>query len=125
MFMSKLSTIGEVPTVRLGLKLIVAVIGPETDFWTNCIVVGSMYMTTAEEMLMLALEYEPWGTFIREIGSTVPIKCIISTGVAEDTTVTLVPVLFMSATDPIVMLTATSRSDGASPTLTCNAVVFG
>ena len=42
MFMSRLRTIGEVPTVRLGLKLTAAVIGPETDFWTNCIVVGSM-----------------------------------------------------------------------------------
>ena len=125
MFMSKLSTIGEVPTVRLGLKLMFAVIGPDTDFCTSCKVLGSIYITTADEMLMVAPEYVPWGTFIREIGSTVPIRCIISTGVEDDTTLTVLPLPLSSVMSPMVMLTATSRSEGASPRLTWRAVVFG
>jgi len=125
MFMSRLSTIGVLPTVKFGLKVTVAVIGPDTDFCTSCIVLGSIYITTADEMLMLAPEYVPWATFISEIGSTVPMRCIISTGVDEDTTVTLPPLLFVSVMDPRVMLTATSRSEGASPRLTCKTVVFG
>jgi hypothetical protein len=76
-------------------------------------------------MLTVAPEYVPWGTFIREIGSTVPIRCIISTGVEEETTVTLLPLPLVSVIDPMVMLTATSRSEGASPRLTWRAVVFG
>jgi hypothetical protein len=125
MFMSRLRTIGEEPTVRLGLKLTVAVIGPDMDFCINCIVFGSMYMTVPDDMLMLAPEYVPWGTFIRVIGLTVPMRCIISTGVEEVRTLTLPPLPLVSIIDPIVMLTATRRSDGASPIFTCKAVVFG
>ena len=76
-------------------------------------------------MLMVAPEYVPWGTFIREIGSTVPIRCIISTGVDDDTTLTVPPLPLVSVMDPMVMLTATSRSEGESPRLTWRAVVFG
>jgi hypothetical protein len=116
---------GELPKVRLGLKLIVAVIGPGTDLCTNCIVLGSMYVTVVEEILRLAPKYVPWDTFITVIGSTVPMRCIISTGVDEDTTVKLPPLLLVSSMDPIVILTATRRSEGASPMLTWRAVVLG
>lgn len=124
-FMSRFRTIGAVPTARLGLKFIVAFIGPDTDFCTSSIVLGSIYITTADEMLMLAPEYMPWGTFIRTIGCIVPIRCIISTGVGEDTTATVPPPLLVIDIDPTVMLTATSRSEGASPRFTWRAVVLG
>ena len=66
-----------------------------------------------------------WGTFISEIGLTVPIKCIISTGVDEDTMLTMPPLALVSVIEPIVMLTATKRSDGESPRFTWSAVGFG
>jgi hypothetical protein len=125
MFISRFRTIGEVPTVRLGLKLMVAVIGPGTDFWTSCIVDGSMYITVAEEILTVAPEYVACGTLIKEMGSTIPMRCIISTGVEDDTIATLPPPLLVRDMDPMVMLTATSRSEGASPRLTWSGVVFG
>jgi hypothetical protein len=84
-----------------------------------------MYMTVAEEMLTVAPEYAPCGTFMSEIGCIVPIKCIISTGVAEDTTDTEPPLVFVSIMEAMVMLTAVSRSDGASPIFTCRELVAG
>ncbi len=75
--------------------------------------------------MTVAPVYVPCGTFIKEIGSTVPMRCIISTGVEEETTVALLPLLLVSFIDPMVMLTATSRSEGASPRLTCSVEVFG
>jgi hypothetical protein len=124
MFISRLRTIGDVPTVKPGLKLMVAVIGPGTDFWSSRIVAGSIYMTVADEILTVAPEYVPCGTFIKEIGSTVPMRCIISTGVEDDTTATLPPPLLLRDIDPMVMLRASSRSDGASPILSWSGVVF-
>lgn len=84
-----------------------------------------MYMTVAEEILAIKHEYLPCGTFMAEIGCMVPIKCIISTGVGEDTTVTEPPFVFVSVMEAMVMLTATSRSEGPSPMFTWSEVVFG
>jgi hypothetical protein len=42
-----------------------------------------------------------------------------------ETTVVLLPLLLVSVIDPMVMLTATNRSEGASPILTCSVEVFG
>jgi len=113
------------PKIMFGLKGIVADMGPGTAFCTNWPVTESIYMTVAVEMLTVPPENVPWGTFINEIGCMVPIRCIISTGVAEDTTVTEPPPVLASVMEPIVMLTATSRSDGPSPIFTWREVVFG
>ncbi len=72
--MSRLRTMGALPTVKAGLKIKLADIGPETVFCTSGAVTGSIYMTIAYEMLIVALEYVPWGTFINESGCMVPIK---------------------------------------------------
>ena len=82
-------------------------------------------MTVAEEMLTVAPEYVPCGTFMSEIGCIVPSKCIISTGVGEDTSVTEPPLVFVSVMEAMVMLTATSRSEGASPIFTWRELVAG
>src|SRR6266567_239024 len=117
MSMSRLRTIG--------LKLIVAVIGPGTFFCTIWPVTGDIYVTRADEIVIISPEYVPCATLLSEIGSVVPIRCIISTVVGEETTGTEPPAVLDRVIEPIVMLTATSWSDGPSPTFTCNAVVPG
>lgn len=46
-------------------------------------------------------------------------------GVEEGTTITDPPLVFVSVMEAMVMLTAVSRSDGASPIFTWRDVVFG
>src|SRR6266568_1505058 len=125
MFMSRLRTIGLELTVRLGLKLIVAVIGPGTFFCTIWPVTGDIYVTRADEIVIVAPEYVPCATLLSEIGSVVPMRCIISSVVGVETTGTEPPAALDRVIEPIVMLTATSWSDGPSPIFTCNAVVLG
>jgi hypothetical protein len=125
MSISMLRIIAVEPTVRFGLNVMFAVIGPETVFCTNWPVPGETYVTKADEMVMVAPEYEPWSTFIRASGCIVPMRCIISTVVGEDMAVTEPPLLFANVIEPMAMLTATSRSDGASPIFTWREVVFG
>ncbi len=124
MSMSKLRTVGLELDVRFGLKLIVAVIGPGTFFCTIWPVTGDIYVTTADEIVSVVPKYVPCATFVSEIGSTVPMRCIISTVVGEETTVTEPPAVLDRTIEPIVMLTAMSWSDGPSPIFTCNAVML-
>lgn len=52
---SKLIAIGVEPTVMGLLKVTLPVIGPEIVACTAALVVGSMYITVAEPMVMVAL----------------------------------------------------------------------
>ena len=55
----------------------------------------------------------------------VPIRCIISTGVGEDTIVAEPPLVLASVMEAMVMLTAANLSDGLSPIFTSIEVAFG
>src|SRR6266704_5605588 len=79
--------IGVVPTVTGLVKVIVPVIGPEIVFCIGDLVVESRYMTVAVPMVIDAPVYVPWGAEIMASGCMVPIRCIISMGVDEETTV--------------------------------------
>src|SRR6266498_1975991 len=75
-------------------------------------------------IVIVASVYVPCGIFIRDTGCIVPMRCVSSIVAAEDITETEAPPEFVNVIELMVMANATSRSEGASPTLTCTVALF-
>jgi len=112
---------GVEPTVTGALNVTEPVMGPEIVFCIGDLVVGSMYMTVADPMVMEAPVYVPCGTEIMASGCMTPIRCIISMGVEAETTVAELP---LPVKDMVVMFieNASIQSAGESPISTWTTV---
>ena len=119
---SKPIAIGVVPTTIGVEKFTVALIGPEIVVCTTVFVVGFIYITVAEPSVIVALVYVPCGMETIASGCIVPIRCIISIGVALDTALTL-PLLPFSVIEVMFIEKASIQSAGVSPMFTCTAVL--
>jgi hypothetical protein len=120
----KLRTVGLELDVRFGLKLIVAVIGPGTFFFTIWPVTGDIYVTTADEIVSVVPEYVPCATFVSEIGSTVPMRCIISTVVGKENNRNRATGSIGQDHRTDCHANCYELVNGPSPIFTCNAVML-
>jgi hypothetical protein len=113
--------IGVEPSETGVAKATFAVIGPDIVFCTRAFDVGSIYITVADPMVTVAPVYVPWGALIIAKGCIVPIRCIISIDVLEETTL-VVPLLPVSDIELMFIEKASIQSAGESPMLICTAV---
>ena len=121
-FKSNPMDMGVLPTVTGVPNVTFPVIGPEMVLWTTDFVVGSMYITDAEPIVMLAPVEVPCGMLIRVSGCMLPIRCIISVGVEVETTV-VVPFAPVSVMEVMFIEKASIQSAGLSPMFIWTLVV--